>query len=74
MRAAHFVEDERTNERRQTQVIKHCGSRHGPTTMFQMIFLPLDKAVASIALFVIVSGSDGRTSGRRTETLSKPTT
>ena len=27
---------------------------------FQIIFLPLDEAIASRAVFVIVSGSDGR--------------
>ena len=34
-------------------------------------FLPLDEAIASRAVFVIVSGSDGRADGR-TETLLEP--
>ena len=34
-------------------------------------YLPLDEAVASRAVFVIVSGSDGRTGGRA-ETLLEP--
>ena len=32
--------------------------------LFDVIFLPLDEVVASRAIFVIVSGSDGRTGGR----------
>ena len=34
-------------------------------------FLPLDEAIASRAVFVIVSGADGRTDGRA-ETLLEP--
>ena len=36
--------------------IEMCGSRF-------CLFLPLDEAIASRAVFVIVSGSDGRTDG-----------
>ena len=36
-----------------------------------MTLLPLDEAIASRAVFVIVSGSDGRTDGRA-ETLLEP--
>ena len=42
--------------------------RHGFPEVF---ILPLDEAVASRAVFVIVSGSDGRTDGRA-ETLLEP--
>ena len=36
-----------------------------------LTFLPLDEAIASRAVFVIVSGSDGR-AGERAETLLDP--
>ena len=38
---------------------------------FPKPFLPLDEAIASRAVFVIVSGSDGRADGRA-ETLLEP--
>ena len=47
----------------------HAHQLVGPRVF--MSFLPLDEAMASRAVFVIVSGSDGRAHGR-TETLLEP--
>ena len=49
----------------QIQISKSKGQRRlGAVLRMLHILLPLDEAIASKAVFVIVSGSDGRAGGR----------